>query len=399
MKLWLRCVIAVVSLMPVAAAAQEPPPVPSSATEPQGFIAEPDLLTRAVVFADRQLGKGDLTNGIYVDYGNMIPGAGWLSIGPGYRHWYDKDSFFVDASAGISVNGYKAAQARAELPALFKSRLVLGSQLRWQDFGHVDYFGIGPASSLDERSVYGVKSTQVMGYATVRPVRSLDIDAQIGWMNPESRYVEGPLLPPLIARREFLFNEGAVTLDTRDFPGHPMRGVVARAAAARYDDRNAGTHTFNRYEGELGAFVPIAGGRAVLAAHGWVVKSDIQPGQTVPFYLKPSLGGVNSLRSFTDYRFRDNNMLLTTLELRLAMMTHLDLAVFGDAGNVAARSGDLDLGKQSYGAGLRFHTRRETFAMVDVAHGVEGWHAMFRLKDPLMLGRLSRKTTVVPFVP
>ena len=373
--------------------------MPSSATEPQGIVPEPELLTRAVLFADRQLGKGDLTNGIYVDYGNMIPGAGWASIGPGYRHWYAKDSFFVDASAGISVNGYKAAQARAELPALLKSRLVLGSQLRWQNFGRVDFFGLGSDSSFDDRSVYGVKSTQVMGYATIRPVRWFDIDGQIGWMNPESRYVEGPLAPPLLEKRQFLFDEVAATVDTRDFPGHPTRGVIARAAASRYDDRTTGEHTFNRYEGELAGFVPIAGGKAVLAAHGWVVNSDTEDGQLVPFYLQPSLGGVNSLRSFTDYRFRDHNMALATVELRLALMTHLDLAFFGDAGNVARRFDDLNLDKQSWGTGLRFHTRRETFAMVDVAHGSEGWHAMFRLKDPLMLGRLSRKTTIVPFVP
>ena len=373
--------------------------MPSSASEAQGIFAEPELLTRAVLFADRQLGKGDLTNGIYVDYGNMIPGAGWASIGPGYRHWYGKDSFFVDASAGISVNGYKAAQARAELPALLKSRLVLGTQARWQNFGRVDFFGLGPDSSFDDQSVYGVKSAQVMGYATVRPLRWLDLDGQSGWMNPESRYVEGPLAPPLVAKREFLFNEVALTADTRDFPGHPTRGVVLRGAASRYDERLLGEETFNRYEGELAGFVPIAGGRAVLAAHGWVVKSQLEAGKAVPFYLQPSLGGVNSLRSFTDYRFRDNNMALATVELRLAMMTHLDFAVFGDAGNVARQFEDLNLDKQSYGLGLRFHTRRETFAMVDVAHGDEGWHAMFRLKDPLMLGRLSRKTTIVPFVP
>jgi hypothetical protein len=398
-KIVICWVFAAISLIPATALAQEPPPVPSTATEPQGFVAEPDLLTRVVLFADRQLGKGDLTNGIYVDYGNMIPGAGWASIGPGFRHWYAEDAFFVDASAGISVNGYKGAQARAELPALLKSRLVLGTRARWQDFGRIDYFGVGPDSSLDAVSVYGVKSTQIMGYATLRPLRRFDIDAQIGWMNPEARYVEGPLQPPVFAKREFIFNEVAATVDTRDFPGHPTSGVVARGAASRYDDRISGAHTFNRYEGELAGFVPMAGGRAVLGLHAWMVQSDAEAGQTVPLYLQPSLGGVNSLRSFTDYRFRDNNMLLATAELRVAMMTHLDLAFFADAGNVAARAADLDLDKRSYGTGLRFHTRRETFAMIDVAHGSEGWHAMFRLKDPLMLGRLSRKTTIVPFVP
>ncbi len=75
---------------------------------------------------------------------------------------------------------------------------------------------------------------------------------------------------------------------------------------------------------------------------GWSVRKS-NAGHSVPFYLQPSLGGSNSLRSFTDYRFHDDNMLLANAEVRLALMTHLDLAVFADAGNVASRAGDLDL--------------------------------------------------------
>jgi outer membrane protein assembly factor BamA len=119
----------------------------------------------------------------------------------------------------------------------------------------------------------------------------------------------------------------------------------------------------------------------------------------VPFYLQPSLGGLNTLRSYTDYRFHDDHMLVANAEMRFALMTHLDLAVFADAGNVAARRGDLDLAKRSYGGGFRLHTRRETFAMADFANGTEGWRILFRLKDPLALSRLNKKSTLVPFVP
>ena len=92
-------------------------------------------------------------------------------------------------------------------------------------------------------------------------------------------------------------------------------------------------------------------------------------------------------------------MLVANAELRVAMMTHVDLAFFADAGNVAPRVHELNLDKQSYGAGLRFHTRRQTFARVDVAHGREGWRVLFRLTDPFALNRLERRAAVVPFVP
>jgi hypothetical protein len=92
-------------------------------------------------------------------------------------------------------------------------------------------------------------------------------------------------------------------------------------------------------------------------------------------------------------------MFLMNVEARIAMMTHVDAAVFVDAGNVAARISDLNLDKKSYGAGLRIHNRRQTFARLDVAQGSEGWQLLFRLTDPLNLSRLSRRATPVPFVP
>jgi hypothetical protein len=398
-NLLLRCVLALSCLLPAAALAQEPPPVPKGATEPQGILPEPSGITRVALFADRHIGKGDLTNGIYWDYGSMVPGAGWLSIGPGYKHWYGKDALFVDASASISVNGYKQGQARVELPRFLKSRLALGTQARWQDFGGIDYFGAGPSSSEDALSQYSVEALQIAAYATLRPTRWMDIQGQVGWMNPHSEYVEGSLLQGLNDKRTFVPAGASLKIDTRDFPGHPTSGIMLRASAAHFDDRTSGANTFNRYEGEAAGFLPLAGSRAVLALRGWVVRTEVEAGRSVPFYLQPSLGGVASLRSFANYRFHDNNMLLANAEVRLKLLTHLDFAVFADAGNVAPRAGDLNLDKQSYGAGFRLHTRRETFALMDVAHGDEGWRVLFRLHDPLSLARLTKKAAPVPFVP
>lgn len=362
-------------------------------------MPEPPAITKATLFADRHLGKGDLTNGIYVDYGSMIPGAGWLSAGPGYRHWYKKDAVFVDTSASISWNGYKMAQARFELPKFAKSRLALGTQVRWQDYGHIDYFGEGPATLESARNEYGVKTAQAEAYATLRPVPWLALGGSLGWMNPEVRQQTGSPDLGLADERTFVPAEVSLTIDARDFPGHPTRGVLVRAAGARFEDRDGGAYTFQRYEGEAAAFVPIAGARVVLALHGWLVATETEDGRSVPFYLLPSLGGVHSLRSYANYRFHDRNMVVGNAEVRLKLTTHMDLAMFADAGNVARERRDLDFAKRSYGAGIRLHTRRETFALVDVATGDEGWQVMFRLHDPLRLTRLTRRAMFTPFVP
>lgn len=397
-KMLLRCVITLCCLAPTLVDAQEPPAVPSSVREADGVIPEPDSLTQLVLFVDRHLGKGDLTNGIYVDYASMIPGAGWGSAGPGWRHWYAKDYLFVDSSAAVSVTGFKTAQARVEVPGFLKSRLALGIQGRWQNYGRMDFFGGGPDSTPD-RSIYSIESRQATAYASLRPVRWLAFGGQIGWMDPRSHYVAGDLLKGLADHRTFVPTELSMTIDTRDFPERPSSGILLRGVGARYDDRTSGANTFKRYEAEAAGFLPIGRGRLVLAAHGWFVRSDLEPGKSVPFYLQPGLGGSNTLRSFMDYRFRDDNMLVANAEARIALLTHLELALFADAGNVAKRASSLDLDKRSYGAGLRLHTRRQTFLLFDAAKGNEGWMYLVRLRDPLAPLRLTRRPTLVPFAP
>lgn len=384
---------------PPMAAAQDPLPVPDRLSEPQGFIAEPGPITRVALFADRHLGKGGLNNGFYVDHGKMIPGAGWLSLGPGYRQWFGRDTLLLDGSASYSVAGYKTAQARAVLPKFAKSRLALGTQVRWMDYRDVEYFGVGPDTLRTSRSLFGLEATHIAAHATLRPTRWFDIDAQVGLLSPSLK--EGTLgrTVPAAAQPTFVPSELSMTIDTRNFREHPTSGLLLRGAASHYEDRRNGAFTHQRYEGEMAGFVPMAGERVVLAVHGWVVTTPRHGDTSVPFYMLPSLGGSNTLRSFADYRFHDRNMLLANAELRIAMMTHVDLAMFADAGNVAARIHDLNLDKQSYGAGLRFHTRRQTFARIDLAQGNEGWRFLFRLTDPFALGRLERRAAVVPFVP
>ena len=377
---------------------EKPLPIPDGYSEPQGFIAEPTTITRVALFADRHLGKGDLNNGFYIDFGKMVPGAGWLSAGPGYRKWFGNDTMLLDGSAGYSWNGYKSAQARMVLPKFAKSRLALGTQVRWVDFGEIDYFGEGPDTLESARTTFGIEATHVVAHATLRPTRWFDIDGEIGWLTPSLK--DGSLggRVSTLGQPTFVPTQVSMTIDTRNFREHPTSGVLLRAAAAHYEDRDTGAFTHRRYEGEAAAFVPMFGERVVLALHGMAVTTPLEDG-AVPFYLLPSLGGANSLRSFADYRFHDRSMVLANAELRLAMMTHVDLAFFADAGNVAPRFEDLNLDKQSFGAGLRFHTRRSTFARVDMASGAEGWRFLFRLTDPLAFTRLERRASVVPSVP
>jgi hypothetical protein len=372
-------------------ASQDVPPVPDLG-EPQGLLPEPALVERAAVFADRYLSGGGSGNGFYVSTKSPIQGAGWISLGPGYRHWYKDDQVFIDGSAGVSWRGYKMGQAQLEFPKLLRSRLVLGTMYRWQDFRAIKSYGVGPDTTEAALSTYHLSSQNVVGYATVRLQRWLNLNSSLGWVDPAVRSIGGD-------EPRFLHTETSLVADTRDYPDHPTSGALLRVAAARFSDQDAGLYSFQRFESEAAGFIALADSRVVIALRGWLVTSNTHDGQFVPGYLQPTLGGGQSLRSYEDFRFRDDHMLLGNLEVRVALMTHVDAAAFVDAGNVAPRVGDLNLDKRSYGGGLRFHTRRATIVRADVAHGQEGWQVRFTLSEPLKLSRTERRTAPVPFVP
>jgi outer membrane protein assembly factor BamA len=189
----------------------------------------------------------------------------------------------------------------------------------------------------------------------------------------------------------YAYRELSVAVDTRDHRSRPTRGGLYRAGWVGYSNEGDGPFSFGRSD--------VEGAQFVLAAHGWLVTSHTSDGKAVPFYLLPSLGGNNTLRAYSDFRFHDRHLLLANAEARLALFTHVDAAVFVDAGNVAPRVGDLNLDKTAVGVGLRVHTRESTFARFDVAYGEEGWRCLFRMNDPLHLSRIARRTAAIPFVP
>ena len=401
---------------PAAQAAQ--PPSGLQRPAPGGFLTEPIFLTRSIDYAAHWFGEAteQPKSGFYPELSNMITGSGWVSLGPGYRQYFANDQLFVDGSAAVSWHLYKMAQGRVEAPSLAKNHLTAGVQGMWQDHTQVSYFGIGPDTLEENRSQYRLQSTDIVGYATYRANDWLSIGGEYGWllrpkvMAPGGTFKRGfPDTHDTFAsdpgvgvsvQPNFQHVELSVTADTRDHRSYPSHGGLYRAASTSFFDQGSvGTFTFHQYEVEGAQFIPLAEDRWVLAFRGWTLYSDIPSGNQIPFYLLPSIGGHNTLRDFSSFRFHDNNVLVVNGESRWRLFQHVDGALFFDAGNVAARFEDLNLNKTSYGAGVRLHTGTTTFARADVAYGSEGWKFVFRTNDPFRLSRIRRAIAAVPFVP
>lgn len=402
----------------VGSAAQQSPAATSPPQETQlapGLLPEPHALSRAFDFAGRWIAGDDAApkDGFYPEFGEMATGAGWISAGPGYRQHFLDRHLFIDGSASISWRAYKNAQARIELTDLARNHVTVGFQARWQDLTQVSYFGTGPDTVESDRSEFRLKDTDLAGYGIIRANRWLSFGGRFGWIKqptisssvgpfdrdfPDTRLVF-PTDPGVAQQTSLLHGGATVEADTRDYPGRPTKGGMYRAAAQAFADRDLHQFSFRRYEAEGLQVLPIVGERWVIALHGWGVFSDTSEDNSVPFYMLPSLGGSNTLRGFHDYRFHDRNLLVANVESRWALFSHVDVAAFVDAGNVAARFGDLNLDKKSYGGGIRLHTRSSTFARLDVAHSREGWQVLLRLNDAFRLARRSLRTSVIPFIP
>lgn len=406
---------------PGATAAPAPqaakPSTTTTPSTPVGFFKEPDIISNGIDYFNQRFGEGAgrPKNGFYPEFSNMITGAGWVSAGPGYRHYFSDDRIMLDASAALSWHLYKMGQARFELPTLANDHLIVGAQAMWQDATQVNYYGIGPDSLEENQSQYRLQSTDFVGYVTATPNYWLSITGELGWlMRPNVQSAGGSFAPNvpttvqlfpndpavgLSSQPNFVHGEAAIAADTRDHRGYPTSGGLYRAASTSYFDQSGGTFSFREYEGEAAQFIPLADKRVVLALRGWALFSDVPTGHQIPFYLMPAIGGSNTLRDYPDYRFHDNNILVVNAESRFAVYQHVDAALFVDAGNVAATFSELNLDKTNYGAGLRLHTDTTTLARVDVAYGSNGWKLFFRTNDPLRLGRLRRHIAIIPFAP
>ena len=154
-----------------------PPPL-----APDGFFREPLFLSTGIDFLIDKFGDGtsEPKSGFYPELSNMITGAGWVSVGPGYRKYLYDRHLLLDTSAAISWRLYTMGQGRVELLDLADGHLMLGAQAMWQDATQVNYFGIGPGAIDADQSQYQLQSFDFVGYATRVRERLVDVRWNVG---------------------------------------------------------------------------------------------------------------------------------------------------------------------------------------------------------------------------
>jgi hypothetical protein len=335
--------------------------------------------------------------GIHARVGNIGEGAGFGG-GPGYQ--LIGVPFDLRTSAAASLKGYFIAEGSLRFPGTQSEDLYTWANgpyvevyARRRDFPQEDFYGIGPDSLEDARSNFALRDTFVrvtpgvrQGYLTAG-VNLGYLDPSIGSGTdtgmPSTDEIFGPEdVPGLDAQPAFGVIEPFVEFATLDRAIDDRAGGRYRLSFTRYADRDLDQFSFNRWDVDLRQFIPFVHDTHTLALRAWVSSSDPSEGDTVPFYLQPTLGGSYSLRGYRTFRFRDRSALLLQAEYRWRINEFVTGALFYDTGAVGPELGEIGKLERDYGFGFRAGSRATVAFRLDVAFGGrEGTRFLLRFDD------------------
>jgi hypothetical protein len=293
----------------------------------------------------------------------------------------------------MSLKLYKSVDANAVFPSLWNDRVEIGAHARWYDYPQEDFFGIGPDSSFDARTNYRIKGPDVKTRGVFRPRPWAGIGGELGLLVPtiepgtdsrmpsiEEVFTDAEA-PGLADQPTFLYKTVFAEIDYLDQPGNPRSGGLFRATYHAFNDRENSAFDFGRFDAVAAHFFPIFDKKRVFAARAIVSFLNNDPESRVPFYVFPYIGGSNSVRSFREFRFRDENAFYMNFEYRWEAFAGLDMGLFIDKGKVAPNWEDINFQdlKTAYGIGFRFNTYKSVFLRIDIATGGgEGTRIFFK---------------------
>ncbi len=362
--------------------------------------AEPDKVEKKLLILKERNVLQNFGGGVE----GFFPKIGGVATGQGFALGlqYNKKGLAggqLDLSTSGSVTTARSQRYYLGLkaPRLAGDLLELGFAAEQRNLTQVDFYGLGPESDLEDRTSFRLEDTNIGGSVAFKPVgRFVRAGFQGGILNvntgagqrantPSTEELFSPsVIPGLADQTNFLRGGPFVEFDFRDSPTGPRAGSYFSAAYNFFDDRDLGRHDFRELDMEAQQYIPFFAKKRVIVLRARSVFTYADGDQTVPFYLKPWIGGPRELRGFRNYRFYDDNILVLNAEYRWEAFSGLDMALFFDAGQVAAKRDRFQLKEMetAAGVGFRFNVRNATFIRLDVAFSHEATRLWIRFGSP-----------------
>jgi len=342
-------------------------------------------------------------NGLTFQTGGL-PSGGGFSLGPRYirRDWLHEhlvsDTYFV----GSTKKWYKG-QSSLDFVGLMDNHLQFTAVGAYQNAASMPYYGEGSNSSKDNRSDFRREFTSARfggqfhfldqklsaGYSVGGLLVNVGPGDLGGWPSTDKIF-NGANTRGLEKQSNFINGTASITANLTTPSFSNPKGLILEAQDTQFWDQSGTSSSFHLLQTQATYYVPFINGMRTLAFRARNETTFHADGQQVPFYLQPTLGGPNDLRGYERYRYYDNGSSLLSGEYKWSVAGSVEMALFGDGGNVYSRPGLIGLRelRGDGGFGVRFKNKQQEIMRFDVGFSPEGVKVWFVFNNAF--GRLYR---------
>jgi hypothetical protein len=357
-----------------------------SPVEPSHGEREFDHLEKTVI--DRLFNP----NGVGLQLGGLPTGGGF-SLGPRYvrRDWLREHLISDTYLVGSTAKWYEGKSSLAFV-GLVDNHLEFTADGAYQNAASMPYYGEGPDSLKSNQSDFRREFTNAhfgglvhlfdqklsAGYSVGGFLVHVGPGDKGGWPSTDTIFNETNT-PGLKKQSNFITGTASITADLTSPSFTSPKGLVLDAQDTQFWDRSGNNASLHLLQTQATYYVPFINGMRTLAFRARNETAFPSNGQQVPFYLQPTLGGPNDLRGYERYRFYDNGSSVLSGEYQWSVAGSLELALFGDGGNVYNRPGLIGVRnlRGDGGFGIRFKNKQQEIMRLDVGVSPEGVKVWF----------------------
>jgi len=389
---WLFIVVGLCA--PVAANAQSTTPAPSTQT--------PGLLAGLRTFGEGVY-QTFFSKAVHLTFGSVAPGGGFtFGVGAKPEAW-KQHRLGLEVQGSASLKKYWLA--KGDIWWQQSNTFRIEGYGRVRKMTRLDFYGLGPSSLENSRTDFAMLERITGATGWYRPACQFAIGGRSEGLWPEVKSGMSNTVSSLETRfgdadasgfseqPSFIHLQGFANVNypCGEFE-RPRRGGDFQVTYNRYTSFGTAAASFQSFEVEGQHRLTLLGRDRTLTLHGWFSAARPDANNYMPFYLMPTLGGAHNLtgfrealiggdqtaatlRGFSDFRFRDRNLLLAQVEYRIHRQGPFEFTIFADAGSVAPQIDALSLGKRDVGFSISFMRVNATIIRVDVGFaGGEGVH-------------------------
>lgn len=297
----------------------------------------------------------------------------------------------------VGIRQRQFYEIRMKRFSLLGGAVFSDAHIRYQFLSDEDFFGVGSGTETADESNYAHEQSSA-AIAVGRMLNSrTSLNTIIGFSHniihagkdtdvPSiTRKYSAATLPGLGEQIQLLHVRLMLQRDSRNSAVRPASGNVLSVWGGVYTDIGNSDYGFWKFGGNWKQYIDISYDRTFILRIAGEFTEPI-PDQKIPFYYLSELGHQESIRGFERGRFRDHDMVLSTLEYRYPIGRMTDMVLFVDVGMVSdARFSKVTVhdANVGYGGGFRVWGREGLFANLELGFSREGFRYYFNLNKSL----------------